>query len=107
MDGAQVGVFEQVYHECLGGFLEGLYGLALPAQGVAVDGEEGETDFANLESMLTGKSHVDVMVKRNSQGGKRGVSEVAGRLSAGNGGFLGGPPCRVCSGGACGWHLRL
>ena len=50
MDGAQVGVFEQVYHECFGGFLERLYSLALPAQGVAADGEEGEADFPNLDS---------------------------------------------------------
>ena len=48
MDGAQVGVFEQMYHECFGCLLERLYGLALPAQGVTVDWEEGETDFANL-----------------------------------------------------------
>ena len=38
-----------MYHECLSGFLERLYGLALPAQGVAVDREEGETDLANLD----------------------------------------------------------
>ena len=49
VDGAQVGVFEQVYHECFGGFLERLYSLALPAQGVAADGEEGEANLANLE----------------------------------------------------------
>lgn len=50
VDGAQVAVFEQVYHECFGGFLERLYSLALPAQGVAADGEEGEADFPNLDS---------------------------------------------------------
>ena len=52
VDGAQVRVFEQVHHERLGGFLERLYRLALPAQGVAVDGEEGETDFADLDFFL-------------------------------------------------------
>ena len=40
-----------MYHEGFGGFLERLYGLALPAQGVAVDGKEGETDFADLFSV--------------------------------------------------------
>ena len=49
MDGAQVGVFEEMYHECFSGFLERLYGLALPAQGVTVDGQERETDFAYLD----------------------------------------------------------
>lgn len=37
-----------MYHERFGGFLERLYGLALPAEGVAVDGNEGDTDFADL-----------------------------------------------------------
>lgn len=37
-----------MYHECFSGFLERLYGLALPAQGVTPNGEKGEADFANL-----------------------------------------------------------
>ena len=107
MDGAQVGVFEQVYHECFGGFLERLYSLALPAQGVAADGEEGETDLANLqlyqlESVTQGDGRFDHL-----RGGRMGVSAVVGRLSAGSDESLGGRPCRVCSGGPCGLLLRL
>ena len=41
-----------MYHEGFGGFLERLYGLALPAQGVAV-GVEGGSDFADLFSVST------------------------------------------------------
>lgn len=37
-----------MHHECFGGLLERLYGLRLPAEGLAVDGEEGDTDFADL-----------------------------------------------------------
>lgn len=48
VDGAQVGVLEQMDHERFGGFLQRLYGLALPAQGVAADGDQGEADFAHL-----------------------------------------------------------
>ena len=40
-----------MYHERFGGFLERLYGLALPAQGLAVDGNEIETDLADLSSV--------------------------------------------------------
>ncbi len=36
-----------------------------------------------------------------------GVSGAVGRWSVGSDGFLGGQPCRVCSGEPCGWHLRL
>ena len=37
-----------MHHERFGGLLEGLDGLALPAQGIAVDGKKGEADFADL-----------------------------------------------------------
>ena len=40
-----------MYHEGFGGFLERLYGLALPAQGVTVDRKEVDTDFTHLISM--------------------------------------------------------
>lgn len=40
-----------MYHERFGGFLERLYGLALPAQGVAVDGNKIQADFADLFSV--------------------------------------------------------
>ena len=53
MDGAKIGVFEQMYHERFGGFLERLYGLALPAQGIAVRGNEVKTDFTDLISVST------------------------------------------------------
>lgn len=72
VDGAQVGVFEQVDHECLGGFLKGLYGLALPAQGVAIDGEEGETDFSNLEFYVNGEKSCRLhWLKRTHKAGER------------------------------------
>ena len=38
-----------MHHKCLHGFLERLDGLALPAKRSAIDGEEGETDFADLD----------------------------------------------------------
>ncbi len=52
MDGAQVRVFEEVDQEGLGGFLERLDRLALPAQGVAVHGDEFEGGFAHLGGLL-------------------------------------------------------
>lgn len=48
VNGAQIAVFEQMHHERFGGLLERLYGLALPAQGVAADGDLREADFADL-----------------------------------------------------------
>lgn len=48
MYGAQIGIFEEMDHEGLCGFLEGLDGLRLPAQTLVVDGEEGDADFADL-----------------------------------------------------------
>ena len=44
-----------MYHERFGSFLERLYGLALPAQGVAVDGNKVETDFADLIFCVNGE----------------------------------------------------
>lgn len=41
-------------HERLCGFLQGLDGLGLPAEGFAAEGDEGETDFADLEDLLVG-----------------------------------------------------
>lgn len=38
-----------MHHKGFCRFLKSLYGLALPAEGLSVDGEEGETDFADLE----------------------------------------------------------
>ena len=40
-----------MYHERFGGFLERLYGLALPAQGVAANGNVIDTDLADLCSV--------------------------------------------------------
>ena len=42
-----------MYHERFRGFLKRLYGLALPAQGVAADGNIVDADFADLFSVST------------------------------------------------------
>lgn len=47
MDGEEVGVFKEVDKESLGGFLEGLDGLGLPAEFV-VHGAAGDGYFADL-----------------------------------------------------------
>lgn len=46
-----------MYHECFGGFLERLYGLALPAKGVAADRKEVQTDFTYLNMRQWRKLH--------------------------------------------------
>lgn len=48
MNSAQIRIFEKMHHECFCGFLKRLYGVGLPAEGLAVDGEEGEAYFADL-----------------------------------------------------------
>ena len=60
-------------HERFGGFLECLYGLALPAQGVAVDGEEGETDFADLFLVSMASIALDNGGWGDLRGGRMGV----------------------------------
>lgn len=47
MDGTEVRVFEQMYHECFAGFLESLYGLRLPAEGLAAGRDKRKGDFAD------------------------------------------------------------
>lgn len=69
MDGAEVRVLEEMHHEGFGGLLEGLYGLALPAEGLAVDWEEGEADFADLELSVWG------MVRCSKSVGGGGVQD--------------------------------
>lgn len=48
VDGAEVGVLEQVHHEGLAGFLQRLDGLRLPAEGLAANGHKGKGDFTDL-----------------------------------------------------------
>lgn len=68
MDGAQIRVLEQVHHERLRGLLQRLNGLRLPAQGLTVDGEEGEADFADL----WGRVVLEGGERRDGGGGGRG-----------------------------------
>lgn len=54
MDGAEIGVFEEVDQECFGAFLEGLNGLGLPAHGFTADGDETKGYFSNLKGKERG-----------------------------------------------------
>ena len=110
MDGAQVAVFEQMYHERFGGFLERLYRLALPAiEEVSVGGAHLESDLAYLASVSMGRRTKRYLHLRlqNLRGGRKGVLEAGGRLFAGSGGFRGALPSPVYSGGLCGFRRRL
>ncbi len=52
MNSAEIRVLEQMHHKRLGGFLERLDGLRLPAHGLAVGRHEGEGDFSDLRGAL-------------------------------------------------------
>ena len=92
MDGAQVGVLEQVDEERLRALLQGLDRLRLPAQAVAADGDEVERDLADLWYKI------ESAPERPSQatGVKRegGRERERGSASFGNRGGWGSPGAR-------------
>lgn len=77
MNSAEIRVLEQMHHERLGGFLERLDGLRLPAHGLAVGRHEGEGDFSDLKGALIG------VVKRRE---KEEEGEGEGEREGGEGG---------------------
>lgn len=80
--------------------LEGLVWLGFASVGSRRRRGVGRDRFRGPRFIINGEV-MTVDVERNSRGGRTGVSEVVGRLSAGSGGFLGEPPCRVCNGEPC------
>lgn len=58
MDGTQIRIFKQVDQESLGGFLQGLNGLTLPAVDARACRGHGDAHFADLCCMLVSRTEI-------------------------------------------------